>query len=198
MAIVVEHDKRRKEILQKSLDIFVEEGYEDATFQKIADRCGITRTTLYIYFNNKYDIFIGSIKEMLESMEIEIKTCLNKDESQDLILKEVVQIILNKCESNKKLLNVLLSYSIQLKKSGVSIQERIQRRILRLRHILSTVLIHGIKSGVFKHLIVKDMNDLLYGLIESAIFKLTVLNQDDISEVKQTINMAIDGFIIQK
>ena len=30
MAIVVEHDKRKQEILQKSLDVFIEEGYEDA------------------------------------------------------------------------------------------------------------------------------------------------------------------------
>ena len=68
MAIVVEHDKRKHEILQKSLDVFVEQGYEDATFQKIADHCGITRTTLYIYFKNKYEIFLGSIKELLSEL----------------------------------------------------------------------------------------------------------------------------------
>ena len=69
MAIVVEHDKRKHEILQKSLDVFIDEGYEDATFQKIADRCGITRTTLYIYFKNKHEIFLGSIKELLAELE---------------------------------------------------------------------------------------------------------------------------------
>jgi AcrR family transcriptional regulator len=47
MAIVVEHERRRKQILEKALDVFVDEGFEDATFQKIADRCAITRTTLY-------------------------------------------------------------------------------------------------------------------------------------------------------
>ena len=73
MAIVVEHDKRKQEILQKSLDVFIEEGYEDATFQKIADRCGITRTTLYIYFKNKHEIFLGSIKELLSEVEIALK-----------------------------------------------------------------------------------------------------------------------------
>ena len=53
MAIVVEHDKRKHEILEKSLELFTREGYDDVTFQKIADACGITRTTLYIYFKNK-------------------------------------------------------------------------------------------------------------------------------------------------
>ena len=59
MAVQVEHDKRKQEILEKALDLFVEEGYEDVTFQKISDRCGITRTTLYIYFKNKREIFLG-------------------------------------------------------------------------------------------------------------------------------------------
>ena len=61
MAIVVEHDKRKHEILEKSFELFCRDGYEDVTFQKIADACGITRTTLYIYFKNKREIFIWSI-----------------------------------------------------------------------------------------------------------------------------------------
>jgi len=30
----VSHEKRKQEILEKALDIFIEEGYEDTTFQK--------------------------------------------------------------------------------------------------------------------------------------------------------------------
>ena len=52
MSVSVEHDKRREEILDKALDVFVREGYKDTTFQKIAERCGITRTILYLYFDN--------------------------------------------------------------------------------------------------------------------------------------------------
>ncbi|MDX9958533.1 MAG: TetR/AcrR family transcriptional regulator, partial [Spirochaetia bacterium] len=37
MSVTVEHEKRKKEILEKALDVFVDEGYADTTFQKIAD-----------------------------------------------------------------------------------------------------------------------------------------------------------------
>ncbi|MCL2174616.1 MAG: TetR/AcrR family transcriptional regulator, partial [Treponema sp.] len=57
MAIAVEHEQRRKKILEKALTVFMDDGFEDATFQKIADRCGITRTILYLYFKNKKEIF---------------------------------------------------------------------------------------------------------------------------------------------
>ena len=199
MAIVVEHDKRKHDILQKSLDVFIEEGYEDATFQKIADRCGITRTTLYIYFKNKHEIFLGSIKELLSALEVSLSAILA---DQALTTEETLRQILNKiidyCEESQKLFIVLLSYFMQLKKSGIDIEEKIRRRVVRLRHLLSTIMIRGIQNKEFKNMNVKDMNELLYGLIESAIFRLTVLNQKDISDIRKTLDLAVDGFLLKE
>lgn len=196
MAVIVEHDKRKHEILQKSLDIFVEQGYEDVTYQKIADRCGITRTTLYLYFKNKHEIFLGSIKELLNSLEESITIILNdKDLSTEEALRRVLQKIIDVCQNNKRLLTVVLNYLLQVKKTGVDTSEKVRRRVVRLRHVLSTLMIRGIQNKEFKEMNVKDMNELLYGLIESALFRLIILNQEDISSVRQTLNLAVDGFL---
>ncbi len=195
MAIVVEHDKRKQEILQKSLDVFIEEGYEDATFQKIADRCGITRTTLYIYFKNKHEIFLGSIKELLDELEISLKKIMNTSSlNAELSLRKVLSTLADSIESNKKLFSVLLNYLMQLKKSGVDTNERVLRRVIRLRHLLSTILIRGIQSKEFKEINVKDINDTLYGLLESAIFRIAVLNKDDVADVRAALNTTVDLF----
>ncbi|MCR5187428.1 MAG: TetR/AcrR family transcriptional regulator [Treponema sp.] len=194
MAIVVEHDKRKHEILQKSLDVFIDEGYEDATFQKIADRCGITRTTLYIYFKNKHEIFLGSIKELLSELEQSlIKIIKNKDKNSEETLKEILMAITDAIENNKKLFNVLLNYLMQLKKSGADTNERVRRRVVKLRHVLSTVLIQGIQNKEFSDINVKDTNELLYSLLEASIFRIAVLNQDDISEIRSALNSAVDS-----
>lgn len=195
MAIVVEHGKRKQEILQKSLDVFIEEGYEDATFQKIADRCGITRTTLYIYFKNKHEIFLGSIKELLAELEISLKKIMNTSSlNAELSLRKVLSTLADSIESNKKLFSVLLNYLMQLKKSGVDTNERVLRRVIRLRHLLSTILIKGIQSKEFKEINVKDINDTLYGLLESAIFRIAVLNKDDVADVRAALNTTVDLF----
>ena len=195
MAIVVEHDKRKQEILQKSLDVFIEEGYEDATFQKIADRCGITRTTLYIYFKNKHEIFLGSIKELLSEVETNLKQIMSDSTlSSETALRKVLASLTDACESNKKLFSVLLNYLMQLKKSGVDTSERVRRRVIRLRHLLSTIVIKGIQKGEFKELNVKDVNETLYGLMESAIFRIAVLNQDDVADIKAALNTTVDLF----
>ena len=192
MAIVVEHDKRKHEILQKSLDVFVEQGYEDATFQKIADHCGITRTTLYIYFKNKHEIFLGSIKELLSELEKKLRDIIKKDLDSIESLKQILFTIVDACENNKKLFSVLLNYLMQLKKAGVDTNERVRRRVIKLRHLLSTVLIKGIQKDEIKNVNVKEINELLYGMIEASIFRIAVLNQEDITEVKKAINQTVE------
>ena len=195
MAIVVEHDKRKHEILQKSLDVFIDEGYEDATFQKIADRCGITRTTLYIYFKNKHEIFLGSIKELLSGLEVTLLEIAqdSKLSAKEALIKILAEII-RSCSENKKLFSVLLSYLIQLKKSGQDPNERVRRRVIKLRHLMSTIIIRGIRAGEFKRLIVKNMNELIYGLVEAAIFRMAVLNQDSTQEILDSMELAITSW----
>ena len=194
MAAVVEHEKRKQEILQNALDVFIETGYENATFQKIADRCGITRTTLYIYFNNKREIFLWSIKQFTSAIEQELLGIVNKkDISAEKSLRSIFSKILDECGRNQKLFNVLLVYLMQLKRAGEDTGERVLRRVIRLRHLLNLILIRGMKNGEFKRVNLRDANEMLYGLVESAIFKITVLNQRSIDEVYNMPNLAIDG-----
>ena len=197
MAIVVEHDKRRHDILERSLDVFAKEGYEDTTFQKIADSCGITRTTLYIYFDNKKEIFVGSLKQILIAMELDLNTIIEDESlsSHDALYK-MANLIIDYCEQNLKLFNVLHSYLLNLKKANENPEKKIHRRIIRLRHLLSTVIIRGINSGEFKpDLNVHSVVELIYILVESSIFRIGVLEAKDLSEIRKAVAPAIDGLV---
>jgi hypothetical protein len=104
--------------------------------------------------------------------------------------------VIDYCEQNLKLFNVLHAYLLQLKKSKENPREKINRRIIRLRHLLSTVIIRGIKAGEFK----KDLNvhsvvELIYILVESSIFRIAVLESKDLSEVRKAVVPAIDGLV---
>ena len=103
--------------------------------------------------------------------------------------------ITDACENNKKLFSVLLNYLMQLKKSGVDTNERVRRRVIKLRHVLSTVLIKGIRNDEFREINVKDVNEILYSMIEASIFRIAVLNQDNISEIRQSLNTAVDSIL---
>ena len=193
MATIVEHEKRKHEILQKALDVFMEEGYEDVTFQKIADRCGITRTTLYIYFKNKREIFIWSIKQLTAGIEVQLMEFIqNKELNASDCLRKMMFLVLDECKENHKLFNVVLSYLKKKQKSGINPAERVRRRVIRLRHLISLLIIRGNNSNEFNNVNIKDTNELLYGLIESAIFRIAVLGQSSIDEVYGAIDLAIN------
>ncbi|MDR1178673.1 MAG: TetR/AcrR family transcriptional regulator [Spirochaetaceae bacterium] len=197
MSIVVEHEKRRKEILEKALDVFVDEGFEDATFQKIADRCGITRTTLYIYFKNKKEIFNYSIKQLLQELEADI-TLAEKQKnlhSADKLIK-VLTLIVGRLEENQRLLHVILNYLLYLSKSETDPDSRVRRRTIRLRHIIAGMVIAGIKAGELAPVNVKTVDDLLYGLLECAIFRLVVLHRTSVSEINKSIALTVNNLRI--
>lgn len=196
MATIVEHDKRRQEILQRALDVFIDEGYEDVTFQKIADRCGITRTTLYIYFKNKREIFLWSIKQLTETLEVQLLEVVKDTSlSSEAALKKIFRIIIDVCQENPKLFTVLLSYLIQLQKSGGDPEERVRRRVIKIRHIICIVLIRGMKSGEVKKVNLKATTEMLYSVFESAIFKIAVLNKTDISDMIDVADVAIENLM---
>ena len=192
MSIVVEHDKRRHEILEKALDVFMDEGFEDVTFQKIADRCGITRTTLYIYFKNKREIFNYSIKQLLQRVENDISE-IRKTKGLSLRdqLTGVMSVIIDRLAENQRLLMVVLNYLSYLSKGDNDPDYRVRRRTVRMRHILNTILIEGIRAKEFAPVNVKEANEALYGILEAAVFRLAILNRGNVDDLKNAMMMMV-------
>lgn len=199
MAIVVEHEKRKREILEKSFQLFIEDGYEDVTYQKIADKCGITRTTLYIYFKNKREIFLWSIKQLTNDVEQELIGIIKNNQIDSIeCLKRIFLCIIDIAESNRAFFRVLKMYLMQLEKSGVDINDRVTRRVIRIQHLMNMVLIRGQKKGEIKNLPIKEINSLLYCLLETSIFRLGILNQENLDEMRGTVKFVIEQFRTEK
>ena len=182
MSITIEHDKRKREILEKALDVFIDEGYEDTTFQKIAERCGITRTILYLYFKNKREIFTFSIKLFMEKLEVEIRAigadpAINQADKLASIMSRIIEAGV----SQRRLLSVILDYLGHIRAAGGDPNDRVRRRTIRMRHILAGILIEGQKKGDLASFSVKAAGDLLFALLEAAIFRVAVLGQADVS-----------------
>jgi len=185
----VAHEKRKQEILEKALDVFVEEGYADTTFQKIAERCGITRTILYLYFDNKKQIFNESIKRFLSSLEAEI-ALIARDQylTNGEKITKISEILVEACERESKMLSVVMDYLLRLKASGGNPDEKVRRRTVRMRHILADIVIEGIKCGEFKESSsVKGTVEMFFALVEAAVFRLVVLGRKEAAGLQEAL-----------
>jgi hypothetical protein len=118
---------------------------------------------------------------------------LHKDKGLNAVdrITTVVCAIIDILEENRRLLSVVLNYLLYLSKSENNPNDRVRRRTIRLRHILSAMVIEGVEAGELAPINIRTADDLLYGLIESAIFRLVVLHRDSAKEIKQDVELVI-------
>jgi AcrR family transcriptional regulator len=193
MPVFVEHEKRREEILDKALDVFIREGYENTTFQKIAAECEITRTTLYQYFNNKDEIFFLSIKQFLEKIEEDIVHLVNTETLTSVEkIKEIVEGILRAMETNHRLISIALDYIVFHMRNNSDTDATIKRRIIKFRHYISGLLIDGMNTGEIKKAPIKDINEIFNALFESGILRIAMLGKKGVPELRMAANSVVN------
>ena len=56
-------DARPAELLAAALDLFVEKGYAGTRLDDVAARAGVSKGTLYLYFENKEELFKAVVRE---------------------------------------------------------------------------------------------------------------------------------------
>jgi len=131
--------------------------------------------------------------QILENDIIDIKK--GNDLSYTEKLVSVMTVIIDRLEGNSRLLSVVLDYLINNPKQGFDPGYQVRRRTVRLRHILVTMLIEGIKAGEFSNQInVKEANEMLYSFIEAAIFRMVVLRSSSVEELKEAVKLAVRRF----
>src|SRR5580700_7751825 len=58
--------ERPQEILEAAFNEFSRNGYATTTLDRIAERAGVTKGTIYVYFENKEHLFISMVRELMK------------------------------------------------------------------------------------------------------------------------------------
>src|SRR5580704_3930439 len=59
--------ERPKEILEAAFEEFSRNGYASTTLDQVAERAGVTKGTIYVYFENKEHLFISVVREVTKA-----------------------------------------------------------------------------------------------------------------------------------
>ena len=78
----------KERILAAALKIFGEKGYHPATMAEIAEEANVGKGTLYWYFSSKEELFSGIIEQMIQTINLELRSVLEANEQPfpDLLL----------------------------------------------------------------------------------------------------------------
>src|SRR5580693_10458797 len=61
--------ERPQEILDAAFAEFSRNGYATTTLERIAERAGVTKGTIYVYFENKEQLFISMVQEFTKGAD---------------------------------------------------------------------------------------------------------------------------------
>ncbi len=186
---MIDHESRKRLILDKALELFVERGYADVTFQNIAERCGVSRTTIYKYFENKRRIFSFAILQLMNELDEPFRR-VAKDESTPIVqkLRQVMRDVVYLLLKQTPLLKVVMDYLLLEKQTGSDIQRKIERHTVGIRLLLDRLVEQGAEKGEFSPEKGRVVSGLLYSLFESTILRLILLEEVNPGEIGEEVD----------
>lgn len=79
MPKVVDHDERRRELMEASWQVIADEGLESLTMRKIAAAAGCTTGRLTHYFANREELVLAALKAAYDAAAIRMAAALEAD-----------------------------------------------------------------------------------------------------------------------
>jgi len=194
MGIIIDHEARRHSIIVKAIQLFAEQGYDGVTYQKIADSCGIARTTLYKYFHNKRQIFTYAIWEASTISNQIFAYILNPKDSVVVRLDRLMEAVLKMLFQRHLMMIVVLDYLLAVQRTGKNLKRNIERHTVILKRILLRLIIEGVRKGELECKDPRGAVELLYTQLESTILRLTISQNADYDESLQRIRKVLELF----
>lgn len=191
MGIVIDHNARKRDIIAKAITLFAEQGYNGVTYQKIADDCGIARTTLYKYFRNKREIFSTAIWEVANLMVGRYAEILPSETSAVDRINRVVHAVLELLFEHRVILPVILDYVLAARRGGHNMRRTINRHTIGLRRILHRLVTEGVRTGELRKVNTALATELIYSQLEAAVLRLTVSQNADYEELSSMLCQTI-------
>jgi len=192
MGTTIDHDARKREILARSILLFSEQGYDGVTYQKIADSCGIGRTTLYKYFHNKREIFSYTVRQITGLLDAQYTAILaDKQEPSALRLERIMLATLTIMFREQVLFTVILDYVLASQRGGRNMAGTIRRYTQGLVRLLRHLVWEGMRRGEFTRQPVDVVTQNLYALLECATLRLTISENADFAQLETMIRQSI-------
>lgn len=190
MPKVIDHDKRKQDILRRSFMIFAQKGYQETNLSYIADRCGISRPTLYLYFKDKEEIFFYAMREITVGMFNEYKELVAVETMPQLKkLQYICTDIFKRCYKRRNFFYSLSEFLAIAKRQERDVSRDIDRRTIGLIFLFSRIIAQGSASGEFSQMSAKDAAYELFSLIQAYIFQMSLLDNFKIEQAtKVTCN----------
>ena len=105
----MEREARRRAILNTAIQLFSEYGFYEVKVDQIADQVGLSKGTIYLYFENKEALFFSIITEKADELVNSLKSSVKEADSFIVSLKQFVTSYLKFFKENDAFFKIMHS-----------------------------------------------------------------------------------------
>ncbi len=152
-------DKHSK-IIRAATKVFAKKGFFNARISDIAKEAKVADGTIYLYFNNKYDMLLSVFEEKIGKLVEQITTQIEKEDDPRRMLEIFIENHLREMKKNKNLAEVI---QIELRQTNKIVKDYRNNKFSEYLNIISMIIKKGQSQKVFRQ-------DILPGIAKRAIF----------------------------
>lgn len=160
-----EKQRRREDILNTARILFFEKGFRDTTIDDIARAAELARGTIYLYFENKEEIYATILEEGLDILHGLIVA--SHDDSADALTNLLAghDAFLHFHDEFPQYYNVLILDKLQIADAlPTPLKARLDQKMSMMAEFISANLQSGIKEGIFRPMQTREVAYLQMGM----------------------------------
>jgi len=142
-----EQARRRQEIFDASVHLFVEKGFAETSMREIAAAAGIGKATLYDYFKTKEEVMVDFFKREVHAIAARAAEIARQELPATEKLRRIVLMHLEYWLPRKAF---YLRLTIEAQRLSVQSQEQIQAARHDYQDMLGHLIEDGIREGAFR------------------------------------------------
>ena len=142
-----ELDRRRHEIFNAAVKLFIEKGFNETSMREIAEAARVGKSTLYDYFPSKEEILIAYIIDEVDHSTAAAEEILALDLGTGKKFRHIMRNHLEYMLANKSL---FLKITFEAQRLSYESQQRIQVHRHAYQDMLAILVEEGIQNGEFR------------------------------------------------
>ena len=154
-------DERRAQIIEAALTCFARRGYRNTTMDDIAAESGLSKGSLYWYFNSKDDLFASAITSVFMDIGQQTTTTLDQYTTASDKLRAVAQEAVKFCKATEGFFSLFVEFWVQSSRREEAAQLWTDL-LVQFKDIMAGIIEEGIRSGEFRSV---DSEQLVWAMM---------------------------------
>jgi len=158
---------RKEEIIRVAANLFSQKSYHDVTMDQIAEKVGVAKGTIYLYFESKENLYLEILEETYEEIESILEKEIAKKDPAPQKLRKMLMLIFKFYLENLDVLRILSRDETHLIREHYEFTEHWRVKGVRF---YQKILEKGINEGSFRPVNTELTALIIFGLVRSVMF----------------------------